>query len=172
MDLKPVPAVLVEAYTAAFSKIPPAQDRLADYLKRLRFYLDFCFKYQHPPRDFDSLPPFLPKWASKNRSKDEPEQASRGIGLYYQTMRNWPAHPAQSTAAGVSPEGWDRIFRQLKEEIRLRQYSPKTLQTYRGWTNQFRVFLDGKPPEDVTADDARRFLTHLATDRHVVCSNA
>ena len=40
----------------------PGQDR-GDYLKWLRFYLDFCAKYGNPPRDRDSLPLFLQKLA-------------------------------------------------------------------------------------------------------------
>lgn len=34
------------------------------YRKWLRFYLDFCARYNHPPRDQDSLAPFLQKLAS------------------------------------------------------------------------------------------------------------
>ena len=33
----------------------------ADYLKWLRFYLDFCANYRHSPRDRDSLAPFQRK---------------------------------------------------------------------------------------------------------------
>jgi len=41
-----------------------------DYRKWLRFYLDFCAKCEHPPRDHDSLQPFLVKLAS-NRTWPE-----------------------------------------------------------------------------------------------------
>lgn len=58
----------------------------------------------------------------------------------------------------------------MKEEIRLRQYSPKTLRTYAGWTGQFQAFLQDKDPGLVDSDDARRFLTHLAVDRRVVAT--
>jgi integrase len=61
-------------------------------------------------------------------------------------------------------------MRRLKEEIRIRQYSPKTWKTYRVWTGQFQKFLGEKQPSAVTADDARRFLTYLVTDRRVVAS--
>ena len=37
------------------------------YLKWLRFYLDFCVKYRHRPRERDSLQPFLEKLASKGQ---------------------------------------------------------------------------------------------------------
>jgi integron integrase len=58
----------------------------------------------------------------------------------------------------------------LKEEVRLRQYSPKTLQTYRTWVNSFRGFLAEKVPEDVDSENARRFLTDLAVRKKVAAS--
>ena len=49
--MKPIPAVLVEAFSKTFAAAS-LEDHLArDYLKWLRFYLDFCVKYEHPPRD-------------------------------------------------------------------------------------------------------------------------
>lgn len=221
--MKPVPEVLVGAYTATCKRKSEPPAALGAYLGWLRFYLDFCFKYREPPREADSLQPFLQKLASKNQSVAKQAQAARAVGLYYETMRGWsperkmgtgrPETAARGpetgdgtrtthiqhsmsndlvgakTAGGEKgvvrglgsdnpqpatgdqhPSGWDEVFRLLKEEIRLRQYSPKTLKTYRGWAEQFREFLGGKPPGAVTAEDARRFLTHLATDRHVVAS--
>jgi len=48
----------------------------------LRFYLDFCAKYEHPPRDHDSLQPFLVKLASKRQSAAQREQAAASVGLF------------------------------------------------------------------------------------------
>lgn len=205
--MKTVPEVLVAAFTATCKRKAEPQAALGAYLGWLRFYLDFCFKYREPPREADSLQPFLQKLAAKNQSREKQEQAARAVGLYYETMRNWVpeegaisniphpmskeegmtegedsrrvAAPATKGSGTVTREpetvnqplnSWEVVVRQLKEEIRLRQYSPKTLKTYRGWAEQFREFLGDKPPSEVTAEDARRFLTHLATDRHVVAS--
>jgi len=38
-----------------------AKQSRADYLKWLRYYLDYCAKYGHPPRERDSLALFLQK---------------------------------------------------------------------------------------------------------------
>ncbi len=43
-----------------------AQER-AGYLRWVRFYLDFCENYAHPPREETSITPFLAKLASKNQ---------------------------------------------------------------------------------------------------------
>lgn len=197
--MKPVPAVLVAAFTATCRKKSEPDARVGPFLTWLRFYLDFCHKYQHPPRDPDSLQPFLHKLAAKNQSPAKQEQAAHAVRLYYETMRGWnPAKDRMSIQPAPAPQvqaeypksesgepksgdppapgnqhpvaNWEEVFRRLKEEIRLRQYSPKTWKTYRIWADQFREFLGGKPPGEVVADDARRYLTHLAVDRQVVAS--
>jgi site-specific recombinase XerC len=59
---------LQEAFTRRQGeRLVPAGER-QDYLKWLRFYLDFCAKYRHPPRDSDSLQPFLQKLSEKRQS--------------------------------------------------------------------------------------------------------
>ncbi len=168
--MKPIPAVLVEAFSKALAAASVQRYQASDYLKWLRFYLDFCAKYRHPPRDPDSLQPFLQKLASKNQSQASQEQAAHSIALYYETMKNWPANPAVQGKSKATEDLWVPVFQQLKEEIRIRQYSPKTLKTYRIWIEQFRKFLNEKPPSQVNVDDARRYLTHLATDLNVVAS--
>jgi len=40
----------------------------AEYRKWLRYYLDFCAKYQHPPGERDSLPEFLRKLSAKGQA--------------------------------------------------------------------------------------------------------
>lgn len=59
--------------------MPSAQR--GDYLKWLRYYLDFCEKYRHPPRDHDSLQPFLQKLAAKGQSPDRQKQAAGSVGF-------------------------------------------------------------------------------------------
>ncbi len=60
-----------------------------DYLKWLRYYLDFCSKYRHAPRDDDSLAPLLEKLSSKNQSLDRQRQAAKAVGLYYDLVKRW-----------------------------------------------------------------------------------
>jgi len=56
---------------------------VGDYLKWLRFYLDFCMKYRHPPRDRESLEPFLGKLTRKRQSLERQKQTAASVGLYY-----------------------------------------------------------------------------------------
>ena len=199
--MKRVSPALQMAFERRLATASVPKTKTSDFLKWLRFYLDYCAKYRLPPRDSDSLAPFLHKLASKNQSKARQEEAAQSVKIFYELMQTWgtenakpvPARtkskvrpqterPPQEGVTGkrVGPtqdlnpaEGvsdWDTCYRELKEIIKVRQYSPKTLATYRIWTEQFQRFLQDKPPGEVTADDAARYLTHLAQDGNVVAS--
>lgn len=85
-------------------------------------------------------------------------------------MQTWADEPEADSRKEASRRPWDECYKRLKEEIRLRQYSPKTLQTYATWIGQFQRFLDNKPPSEIDSDDARRFLTDMAVKRRVAAS--
>lgn len=141
-----------------------------DFLKWLRYYLDFCSKYEHPPRDRESLQPFLLKLASKNQSREQQKEAASAVKLFHDLIQSWKENPACANLRNEDNRPWEAVYDQLKEEIRLRQYSDKTLKTYRTWIRQFAGYLNHKQPEAVDSEDAKKFLTHLATGRHVAAS--
>ncbi len=66
---------------------------------------------------------------------------------------------------------WTGIFSELKNVIKLRHYSPKTLKSYTGWTRRFQSYLKSKDPRLVTVDDVKVFLTWLAVDQNVAASS-
>jgi integron integrase len=145
-------------------------DQRFDYLKWLCFYLDFCLKYRYAPRDHDSLAPFLQKLAEKKQAPERQQQAAASVGVYYELMKTWIAAPEANAVMEAARAPWDDCYARLKEEVRLRQYSPKTFKTYATWTGQFQAFLENKAPAEVASEDARRFLTHLAVERRVGAS--
>ena len=63
------------------------QTEQRDYLKWLRFYLDFCHKYRHLPRDRDSQEPFLQKLALKNQTVRYQKQAAAALNMYYELVQ-------------------------------------------------------------------------------------
>ncbi len=211
--MKKIAPILNEAFLLRMRErnVPP--DQRGDFLKWLRFYLDFCVKYNHAPRDPDSLAPFLRKLTQKRQPPALQQQAADSVSLYYEVIRDWKTEgpsvvreaagsetylrgaqqnhadgaepgppggmpgpvrtepgPSATDVVVEAPSAWDACYRNLKEEIRLRQYSPRTLQTYSGWTRQFELFLKHKPPSEITSEDAKRFLSHLATDKQVAAS--
>jgi len=75
------------------------------YLKWLRFYWDFCNKYQYDPHSSESLSWFLHKLVEKRQSEQQQKQARHSITLFYRMKYNAVAssevsQPANS--AGIS----------------------------------------------------------------------
>ena len=56
------------------------------YKKWLRYYLDFCQKYNFPQKQKESLPHFLKKLQEKRQTKAQQEQAVHAIALYYELL--------------------------------------------------------------------------------------
>lgn len=54
-----------------------------DYLKWLRYYLDFCDKYGFKRSDAGSLSRFIEKLSSKKQKKSQQQQATCAINLFY-----------------------------------------------------------------------------------------
>jgi hypothetical protein len=87
--MKKLADVLVAAFTARVEKAGVARAGRAEALKWLRFYLDFCAKYRHPPRDRDSLDPFLQKLTEKGQSLASQKRAAWSGKKYQELMESW-----------------------------------------------------------------------------------
>jgi len=207
--MKPLDQAVRDAFLkAARGRGVPAGE-IWDYVKWLRYYLDFCNKYRHEDLDRESVQAFLLKLASKNQSAEQQAQAARSVRLYLElatpqaaalaapashappaTATPRAAPPARPRPSGVAPavagggrpdrvaeraapwpgsSPWDAVIVRIKEEVKFRQYSPKTFDAYAGWVRQFAGFA-GKPPGDIAMQDVKDFLTHLAVDARVVAS--
>ena len=75
--------------------------------------------------------------------------------------------PAKIPGYGAS---WQQEYSQLINEIHLRHYSPKTLKSYQSNVRKFQDFTRSKPPESLTTDDVKEFLTFLAVKKQVAAS--
>jgi len=65
---------------------------------------------------------------------------------------------------------WKAEYSRLADEIHLRHYSSKTLQTYQGWAKKFQAFTHSKAPELLSTDDVKEFLTFLAVKGKVAAT--
>ena len=74
----------------------------------------------------------------------------------------------------IHPEGGDAgktdWERKLVERLRVRHYRWRTEQTYRDWAWRFVRWLEPKSLEAAETTDIRRFLSHLAVERHAAAS--
>ena len=88
-----------------------------EYLRWVRFYLDFCQKYGHPPREETSIPRFLEKLASKKQPEAARGQASKAIYLLLERKERPAPAPAEAAGNTNHPE---RAF-----EVPMREAPPK-----------------------------------------------
>lgn len=86
-----------------------------------------------------------------------------------QNPRPVPAseQPVTIPTTGAS---WQKPFDDLVGAIRMRNYSPATLRTYRQWVEKFQAFLHSKPPDALDTEDVKAFLTDLAVRLGVAAS--
>lgn len=104
-------------------------------------------------------------------SDTEPDMKENPPG---QSLPANPSRQSQFNVAGYqersdSPE-WDEVIGKLADEIKVRHYSRKTLQTYALWSRQFQRYLKDKPPSELTTEDVKDYLTFLAVKCNVAAS--
>lgn len=67
--------------------------------------------------------------------------------------------------------GGPTIIEVLNREMRLRNYSPKTVKAYRSCLRAFIRYLSPVHPRDATVEGIRKFLIHLMDERHFSASS-
>jgi len=151
------------------------------YKKWLRYYLDFCHKYNHESSVKKSLAHYINKLKEKSQTDQQQKQAINAISLFYEigTDHAGKKNPLKNKTNLIlkkkeglkeSNASWVSVYDDLKNEIKLRHYSPNTLKTYRGWVRQFQNFSKSKDPRLLENSDVKKFLTYLAVDKKVAAS--
>ena len=171
-------------YEAVLTKknVPPTLR--THYLKWLRYYLDFCSKYQHEPRNRLSFTPFARKLKDEHQTEQQRKQALDAVSIFYEiqerdgdqdslpVLKNNKAHLSRKKDCPIPTNAdWTSIFNGLESEIKIRHYSPKTLTAYRGWARKLQGYTKSKTPRLLSPQDVKDFLTHLAVKRKVSASS-
>ena len=148
----------------------------------MRYYLDFCHKYSHTTSAPNSLTNFILKLKQKNQTEQQIEQAKQAISLLYKLIESYKSNSSQSSiqkedytetmendstaSLDISKnQSWENEFQMLNNEIKLRQYSQKTLKAYTIWVRSFQAYLKSKSPKLLESIDAKKFITHLAVEK-------
>lgn len=63
-----------------------------------------------------------------------------------------------------------KLLDQVKNKIRVKQYSIRTEETYCGWIKRFILFHNKQHPKNLGKKEIEAFLTHLAVERNVAAS--
>jgi integron integrase len=183
--MKTIPAPLKISFDAALADKGVPKQQHPYYLKWLRYYLDFCSKYNRKLSNRKSFLPFSQKLKDKKQSPLQIEQAHKAIEIYYEIQElkkgtqkgslrvneKTNQFSTKKETLRVKNADWTTIFNGLESEIKLRHYSPKTLAAYRGWARKLQSFVKSKNPELLSSQDVKDFLTHLAVERNVSASS-
>ncbi|MEP7136696.1 MAG: integron integrase [Chloroflexota bacterium] len=68
-----------------------------------------------------------------------------------------------------SPQG-KKLLDQMHDQIRLKQYSPRTEKTYISWVRQYILFHNKRHPKEMGVDEIKQFLAHLVSDKKIAAS--
>ena len=80
-----------------------------------------------------------------------------------------PLQPAVDISSPSVPPK-PKLLDQVRQAIRTRQYSYQTEKAYVGWIKRFIFFHGKRHPAEMGEPEIARFLSSLATDRHVSAS--
>jgi len=167
--MKKIPQVLADEMRKEMNAKGVSREKQVAWFNWLRYYLDFCLKYQHSTRDPETGPLFLQKLSSKGQNLDRQKQAGDCITLFQKVAKRFPANGKEQDQSEVLND-WGQVLVSLQEVIRLKQYAVSTGRTYRYWVLAFQDFLQSKAVSEVTDDDVVAYLTWLATHKRVVAT--
>ena len=68
------------------------------------------------------------------------------------------------------PPKQKKLIDQLRDQIRIKQYSPRTEKTYAHWVREFIIFHDKRHPGTMGVDEINQFITHLVVQRKASAS--
>jgi integron integrase len=63
-----------------------------------------------------------------------------------------------------------KLLDQLRDQIRLKQYSPRTEKTYVEWVKEYIFFHHKRHPREMGIPEINQFITHLVVDRKASAS--
>ena len=177
-----IPSLIEARFEAALAEKAVPQRLNFHYKKWLRYYLDFCHKYQLDKSANQSLSDFIKKLREKRQNDQQQKQAAHAISIFYEIGRLKSNKKISSKEKiGVSPTkkehlkptgaDWKPVYDNLYAEIKIRHYSPKTLRAYKGWLRQFQNYSQSKDPGSLSSTDVKDFLTFLAVKKKVSASS-
>ena len=85
--MKTIPPALLSPFKVLLASKNIPEGYHANYLKWLRYYLDFCHKYGFNESNPQSLPDFIVKLNDKKQTAAQQKQADSAIRFYYELIR-------------------------------------------------------------------------------------
>jgi len=82
-----LPDDILAQYEVALKKRAIAAYRRSEYRKWLRYYLDFCAKYQPPNSKSERVRLFIEKLRKKKQTPEQQQQAGHAVSLYFDEQK-------------------------------------------------------------------------------------
>lgn len=82
-----IPDDILVQHEVALKKGAIAASRQAEYRKWLRYYLDFCAKYQPPDSESERVRLFIEKLRKKKQTPELQQQAAHAVSLYFEGQK-------------------------------------------------------------------------------------
>jgi len=96
--MRQVPAPLIKEFNTSLVKNKIPQRNQSHYLKWLRYYLDFCYKYGVKESDTQSLSDYIDKLKEKKQTAAQQQQAVKAINIYYSLIQSQSERPQKKPA--------------------------------------------------------------------------
>ena len=96
--MRQVPMPLIEEFNTSLVKNNIPQRNQSHYLKWLRYYFDFCYKYGLKESDSQSLSDYIDKLKEKKQTAAQQQQAVKAINIYYSLIQSQSERPQKKPA--------------------------------------------------------------------------
>jgi len=103
--MKPLPEKVIEYFARRMESAGVPECDRGEYWKWVRYYFDFCRKYDHEPRMAASMAEFMDKLASKGQTDAQRKQASAAVNLLIASRgagKGDTAEPAPDERSGAA----------------------------------------------------------------------
>ena len=75
----------------------------------------------------------------------------------------------QTQTNSSTPQG-KKLLDQYRDQIRIKQYSPRTEKTYTHWVREYILFHNKRHPREMGVTEINQFITHLVVERKASAS--
>ncbi len=126
------------------------------YLKWIRYYLDFIHKFNYDQTTPASLELFIRKLAEKRQSSHQRNQAFHAVELYQKYLERFKVPKKTRSKVKDRQLDWNNALARFADEISIRQFSPSTFKSYRGWILKFNTFTSAKELSEVSDSEVKK----------------
>ena len=79
-------------------------------------------------------------------------------------------HSKEAALTSATSQQWKIAADEMIKVLRLKHRAMSTEKIYKYWLRQFHVYIQGKPPAQIDAQNIRNFMSFLAVERNVAAS--